>query len=305
MVKHNTPQGNESVQQMISLLEEGVYFLDRDRKITSWNPAAGRISGYSRDEVLGCRCSDDILEHVDASGRNLCKTACPALHAMQDGEVHEADVFLHHKQGHRVAVHVKALPRLDEDGNTIGAIEVFEPHTPERVLREQVAELEKLALLDSLTGLGNRRFLEDSAMGMLEAMRRYGWPLGALFIDLDNFKAINDRYGHELGDEVLRMVADNLLRNSRSFDTPGRWGGEEFVVLSEHVDRAGISAIAERYRTLVEASIIHRDGEDIRVTVSIGATLAKGDDTPESLVSRADKLMYTSKRKGRNRVTLG
>ena len=139
---------------------------------------------------------------------------------------------------------------------------------------------------------------------LLEELKRYGWPLGAVFIDIDHFKRVNDSHGHDAGDAVLKTVARTLLESSRGFDILGRWGGEEFLGLIQNVDEDRLGAVSERLRALVAASSVRHDDAEIRVTVSIGATLARNDDTPEELVKRADSLMYESKRTGRDRVTL-
>jgi diguanylate cyclase (GGDEF)-like protein len=136
-------------------------------------------------------------------------------------------------------------------------------------------------------------------------MARYGWSFGLIFLDIDRFKLVNDSFGHDTGDEALRMVARTLTHTSRSFDVVGRWGGEEFVAIVINVDRDGLRRIAERYRAMIENSDLTVDGMTVRITVSLGATQARSDDSLLSLVKRADRLMYQSKQRGRNCVTLG
>lgn len=149
----------------------------------------------------------------------------------------------------------------------------------------------------------NRAFLEKEIQGRLDERRRYGLPTGLLFVDIDRFKTVNDRFGHAAGDDLMRIVADTLSRASRSFDVVGRWGGEEFVGILRNVGPESLAQIAERYRMLIEHSYSTQNADPIRVTVSIGATLARTADTVSSLVERADRLMYASKSAGRNRVT--
>lgn len=135
-------------------------------------------------------------------------------------------------------------------------------------------------------------------------MRRYKWPCGVLFIDIDHFKDINDAHGHEVGDRALRMVAKTLLNTARSFDFVGRWGGEEFLVVLVNVgDEDRLVSIAERVRVLLGASSLTAGSSRVRLTVSMGAALAHEDDSLDSLITKADELMYHSKRTGRNRVT--
>ena len=161
-----------------------------------------------------------------------------------------------------------------------------------------------MALLDPLTGMGNRRFVEIGLNSRLNELQRYGWKFGLLFIDIDHFKKVNDLYGHETGDMVLKMVAGTLVHNARSFDLIGRWGGEEFVAIIANVTGEELLRIARKYRALVGESNVLAGKDRISVTISIGATLARPDDSPETLLNRADQLMYQSKLSGRNRVTM-
>ncbi len=162
-----------------------------------------------------------------------------------------------------------------------------------------------MTLLDPLTELGNRRYLEMQLSGRLKEMDRYGWPFGVLFADIDLFKNVNDTYGHGVGDRVLKMVGRTMQNSIRSYDIVGRWGGEEFLAVIVNVGEDHLCRIAQKLRSLVGKSRITEGKDSIRVTVSVGATLARPDDTAETLVKRADRLMYRSKASGRNRVTFG
>ena len=163
---------------------------------------------------------------------------------------------------------------------------------------------QKLALLDSLTNLGNRRYIEINLRSKLDEMRRYHLPFGILFMDIDRFKDINDTHGHVVGDEMLKMIARTLSGNLRPSDMLGRWGGEEFVAIIANLDEEGLYEIANRCRFLVEQSSLSADGKKLRATISIGATLCQPEDALDALMERADSLMYQSKLAGRNRVTI-
>ena len=121
---------------------------------------------------------------------------------------------------------------------------------------------------------------------------------------MDSFKPINDAFGHRVGDEVLKMVADVISHASRSFDIVGRWGGDEFLSIFADVDRELLVSIAERHRVLVEKSHVRIGDEIMHMTISGGATLARPDDTIETLIERADELLYKSKQSGRNTLTV-
>jgi len=291
-------------QVTVDHLYDGVYIVNRARLITHWNPAAARVTGYPASEVIGLSCRDGILEHVDDNGVTLCDTACPLARTLVDGQVREAQVYLHHKAGHRVPVCVRIAPVYDVEGQITAAVQVFSDDTKVMAALDQVRTLERLALLDPLTGLPNRRYLETSLVARLDELRRYGLPVGVLFADIDHFKRVNDAHGHDVGDQVLRMVGMTLAAASRSFDLVGRWGGEEFVGIIARVSPEELRAIAERKRALVDRAFRATESGHLHVTVSIGAALAALDDTPERLIKAADECMYESKLHGRNRVTV-
>jgi len=303
--KDYTEQENQELYKAIlDNIYDGVYFADRSRKITYWNKGAERISGFESSEVIGRSCSDNILMHVDSKGINLCKSACPLAKTIHDGKTRETEAFLHHKNGHRVPVVIRTTPLIDSQGRIVGAVEIFNDNSSQVALRQRFNELQEMALYDDLTGIANRRYIEMNLKTRFGEMRRYGRIFGVLFIDIDHFKKINDTYGHDIGDRVLKMVADTLVSNLRSFDILGRWGGEEFVSVVVNVNEKLLSSIAYRFRTLVEQSSFSLETVALRVTVSIGATLARPKDTVKTLMKRADRLMYRSKQAGRNRVCI-
>jgi diguanylate cyclase (GGDEF)-like protein/PAS domain S-box-containing protein len=291
-------------RELLDNLDEGIYFVDRDRKITYWNKGAQRISGYSAGEVTGKACKDSILVHIDDHGRSLCEEGCPLSETIETGRVCDALVYLQHKDGHRIPVSVRAAPIRDGQGTIIGAVESFRDQSQMDAVNLRLQELEKMALLDSLTGLSNRRHIEASMQIRLEELARYGWAFGILFIDIDDFKPINDTHGHEVGDSVLKLVSMTLLNSLRPFDILGRWGGEEFVAVVVNVNENQLLQIAERALTLVRHSSLFAPTGAIKVTVSVGATMARSGESVPELLERADVLMYQSKKSGKNRVTM-
>lgn len=291
-------------KKLLDNLYDGVYLVDLDRKISYWNKGAERITGYTAAEVLGKYCSDNLLVHVDLQGNPLCSEGCPAAATILDGNERTAEVFLQHKDGHRVPVNVRVAPLLNDRNEIVGGIEVFAVGIPTASAVERLAELEKMAFLDQLTGLANRRYAEISLNARLEELERYGWQFGVLFIDIDHFKKINDEFGHDVGDEVLKTVAKTLKNSVRPFDIVSRWGGEEYLAIIIHVKPEDLVAAANRCRFLVQQTNIPAAVPPIKVTVSLGATVSRLGDTVSTLLKRVDRLMYQSKEAGRNRVSV-
>ncbi len=172
----------------------------------------------------------------------------------------------------------------------------------QRKLMEQ--ELERMAMHDPLTGLYNRREMEHQLQDELKRARRYGRPLSVLWLDIDHFKAVNDRYGHPAGDEVLRQLSSLLLTHVRSVDYAARYGGEELLIVLPELDQQEAMEMAERLRKLVEITRIRvASGERVGVTVSVGvASFPLDGQDPAGLLSKADAAMYLAKQNGRNRV---
>ena len=280
----------------------GIYMTDRERKIIFWNKAAEVITGYTKDEVIGSFCSQNILMHIDELGKNLCKGACPLARALSDGTSQEQEVFLHHRDGHRVSVNVHVFPLKDQEGKITGAAEIFTNTNPITDMQSRIRKLEKVAMLDPLSNLPNRLHMESELKLRFNEFLRYGQSFGVLFLDIDHFKKFNDTWGHDAGDKVIKTVAATLRSASRPFDVFGRWGGEEFLGIILKVDPNNLAMIANRYRQLIEKSSIPLDKMTIGITVSIGATIVRPDDAPESLIKRADMLMYDCKKSGRNCV---
>ncbi len=285
-------------------VHDGVYFTDKDRRITYWNEGAQRITGYTADEIIGHHCRDNILVHVDTDGRSLCESRCPLAKAIESGLPGEGRVFLHHKEGHRILVSVRVIPLRDTEGRLIGGAEFFSETTDEEALQQRINDLERLALTDPLTRLPNRSHLQTTLMSRFNEQTRLDVRFGLVFMDIDHFKNFNDTYGHDLGDRVLRTVANTLKSALRPYDMVGRWGGEEFVGIIHGVDQKQLATIANRHRRLINRSGVPWEGKHLNVTASMGATMATADDTPDTLVQRADRLMYRSKAEGRNRVSV-
>lgn len=292
-------------EKLLDHLFDGVYFVDRGRTIQYWNRGAERLTGYSADEAVGKRCFDNFLCHTDAQKTLLCKAECPLVKTMEKGAVHEAEVWLRNKAGERVLVCVRVAPIADEAGQIIGALEVFAEVTARTRVQSRVRQLEKLAFIDQLTNLPNRRFMEVRLRQSLELLREFNRDAGVLMLDIDIFKRVNDSYGHDVGDETLRLVGHTLQRAVRAIDVVGRWGGEEFVIILSDVNPEKLHAIAERCRKFVGETVLSAGEQRFQVTVSIGATPMAATDTALSVVKRADELLYKSKAAGRNRTTVG
>jgi two-component system cell cycle response regulator len=173
------------------------------------------------------------------------------------------------------------------------------------LLRNNLDNSLELAVTDPLTGLHNRRYMFGQLQALAERAVKGGAPVAALLLDIDHFKKINDSFGHDVGDEVLREFAVRLASNVRAIDLPCRYGGEEFVAVMPDTALDDAERIAERIRRYISGSPfrLSRGSELLTVTISIGVAVLNGpDDSPEALLKRADEAVYDAKARGRNQV---
>jgi diguanylate cyclase (GGDEF)-like protein/PAS domain S-box-containing protein len=290
-------------RSLLDSLLEGVYFVDRERRISYWNRGAEHLTGYTASEAVGLCCLDEVLMHTDEQGRQLCNTPdCPALRVMEDDTPREELVYLRHRDGHRLPVHTRITPMHDAKGQVIGAVELFTDASKVIEERKRLEALQQAALIDTVTGVGNRRYGEMALQDRVSSLDRYGLPFGIVLADIDRFKAINDTHGHTAGDAALRMVAFTLRHSIRSSDVVARWGGDEFLVILTGCPEHELEKQAQKMRRLVEESGTQVSTGIMKVTVSMGALPVVRADLSEKLVERADALLYEAKKRGRNQV---
>jgi diguanylate cyclase (GGDEF)-like protein len=198
------------------------------------------------------------------------------------------------------------FPLKSESGEVVGLIgavvDISERKHAEEALRESEAEVRRLALTDPLTGLANRRRLDEALLIETHRAQRYAGRLSAVLADLDHFKRINDQHGHHVGDVVLREFAHIVRSHCRDTDLVARFGGEEFVILMPEIGAAEANACAERIRLTLAQTIIPPLAQP--VTASLGVVELMPGESGDSLIRRADQALYAGKMAGRNRVTL-
>jgi len=173
-------------------------------------------------------------------------------------------------------------------------------------LRAVNRRLAELSMTDPLTGLYNRRYLMERFEEEVERARRYVFPMACVMVDIDDFKQINDTYGHLQGDQILQQIAILMKNSNRVVDILARYGGEEFLLILPQTNLGGAEVVAERFRQLIADTHLIQSDPDRRITVSLGASelVYAGEDTKEELLRRADKALYEAKRLGKNRIFL-
>ncbi len=171
-----------------------------------------------------------------------------------------------------------------------------------KTLSKRSQTLEQAALTDGLTSMHNRRYFDDALREYIDEFRRIDRPVGLMLIDLDHFKQVNDTYGHDVGDEVLRAVAECLRSVTRYHDVAARLGGEEFAIVAPNMDAQMLAKFAERIRLSIANMPIQSRSARLNVTASLGLAVWDGKETGEEFYRRADRLLYQAKSMGRNRI---
>ncbi len=265
---------------MLDQMEEGIYIVDCDRRILYWNGGAERITGYYAHEVVGRLCQGDMLMHCDDSGRVLCGNECPIQEVMLNGAPHECTLYMRHRHGHRIPVHIRSRAICEAGGEPAGAVEVFEEAT-----EAALPDLSNLAAYDCLdeTGALKRPFGEMKARQAAEALNLFGIPFAWVRIALDDMDQLDHRYGNGMVEAALKMIAETLANNLKTLDWLTAWDRGEFRIEARGYSPAELEELRRTLQMLVRKSTLEWWGDPVRLTVSITSRIAERGDTVESL----------------------
>lgn len=291
----------ELLHVVTNAVQSAVVLVDDKDQLQFLNPAAETLFGYSQDELSGrplleTLIPDGFRELADAE---LCNYGRSAEGPLPDRPL---ELMVRRKDGTEIPIelYIGRVHRDDSWWLVGSAIDISE-----RKSREQ--QLLRLAETDPLTGVDNRRKFFMLAEQELKRCHRYDLPLFALMLDLDHFKTINDRFGHAVGDEILRQFADICIRNLRQSDLFGRMGGEEFAAIMTGIGRPEVLAIAERIRSAFTHVRVQDSGRTLDIDTSVSIGVARADpaaDSVKAILKQADQALYAAKDQGRNRVVL-
>jgi diguanylate cyclase (GGDEF)-like protein/PAS domain S-box-containing protein len=261
---------------------------DLEGNITDVSEAFSRICGYSKEELLGR--NHRIVKHPDTD---------PSVYAdlwetITQDKKWVGEIKNQKKNGDAYWVLANIDPIYSNDGKKIGYTSIRQEITDKK-------RVEKLSVTDKLTQLYNRVRLEEIFNVEIAKFHRYNTKFSMILIDIDHFKDVNDTHGHNVGDSLLQEIAKVLRSSVRIEDVVGRWGGEEFIVLSNNYTVEGVMQLAEKIRKNIESYDFKTVGKK---TASFGVAILNKEDTQESLIYRADKSLYHAKKTGRNKVCL-
>jgi diguanylate cyclase (GGDEF)-like protein/PAS domain S-box-containing protein len=298
LAKHALDQFHNSEQRLkdiASSMGEGFFVVDEHGKLLMINPEGERLLGWSFDELKKIDMHSEVHHHVaDASKECLVKKSY-----LYGESCHSEDDLFKRKNGEIFPVSLTAAPVHTEEGQR-GAVILFRDIT---IQKEMQKKLTDLALHDALTGLYNRGSFDEKLKEEINRSQRYDRNISLLLIDIDFFKKVNDTYGHQAGDEVLKSIAGMISDSVRNSDYVARYGGEEFVVILPETALEEAIELAERIRMIIEEKEFKVSEKDtIHLTISIGIGSGSEGITAEHLIKAADTAVYDAKEHGRNQV---
>jgi diguanylate cyclase (GGDEF)-like protein len=293
------------LHQIFDTVNIGLVVMDKELKVTQWNRWMFQHSGIASEQIVG----SSIFEHFPALDSPWFTRNCKAV--LTFGNFSFFSQKLHHylfpfKPVGSFAAKFEFMQQsctmgpLRGEDNAINSIFVIVQDVTELATYEQ--KMMELNIRDGLTGIYNRRHFESRLAAECERHQRYDRKLSLIMIDIDFFKAVNDSYGHQCGDQVLREVASGIASVIRTSDCLARYGGEEFCCLLPETALANAVMLAELFRRHVEDMAIEQDCNQLKVTISLGVAEYGEMDTAETLLKRADEALYEAKRTGRNRT---
>ncbi len=308
---------NKLFESVLNRIALPTFVLNNDHQIILWNYALEQLTGFKSNEMLGTNrqwvafysserptLADLILSKADADLHHYYKTG---RYSRLIEDAYEAEGFFPEIGTDGEWLSFTAASLKDEQGNITGAIEtlinISEAKRNQLALEESEERYKQLSITDMLTGLYNKRLFTEQLTNELERCKRYSMPTSICLIDLDNFKSMNDTYGHLFGDTILAEFGSIVKSNLRYSDTAYRYGGEEFAIILPNTEIKGAEILAERIRHHLSAHAFYSEGASrILVTASIGLTsLSPKDESINNAIKRADLALYRAKQNGKNR----
>ncbi|MCW8908806.1 MAG: EAL domain-containing protein [Sedimenticola sp.] len=287
----------ERAQVTLNSIGDAVLTTDLKGNVTYLNLAGETMTGWSQEEALG-RPLSEVFRIIDGTTRQPAEN--PARHALEEDRTVglAANCVLIRRDGIESAIEDSAAPIHNRDGQVTGAVIVFHDVSQSRTMTTKMTHL---AQHDFLTGLPNRALLTERLAQTIGLASRHNKQVALLFLDLDNFKHVNDALGHAVGDKLLQSVAERLVASVRSTDTVCRQGGDEFVILLAEIERPQDAGHIAEILLIAFSSPHNIDGHELHTTLSIGISIYPDDGREvESVMQNADTAMLHAKKNGRN-----
>lgn len=303
------------MMDMLQNIDVGLVVLNSENEVQLWNAFMENHSGILSNKIKG----KNLLETFSYIPQDWFQQKIDSVFQLQTRafSIWKQRPYLFKFKDYRpisdvadfMYQNISIFPLISTTGEVdsicIIVYDVTDIATNSLALETANQQLEHLSRTDRLTGLNNRGYWQECQERVFSRYQRYKHSASLIIFDIDHFKNVNDTYGHQAGDEVIRQCASALMNSARDIDICGRYGGEEFVALLEDTDGQGAEIFSERLRKMLETLIISYDEQEITFTVSLGISqLNESIASPQQWLECADKALYTSKETGRNRTTI-
>ncbi|MBN1763738.1 MAG: sensor domain-containing diguanylate cyclase, partial [Sedimentisphaerales bacterium] len=289
---------------LLDSIFDAVYVVDALGNIIYWNHCCARITGYEAPEMIGQRFTDSPFASMDQHENFLGNHQGGVALVLENGMSGTWKGFVRRKNGQRLPIEAHIAPMRSDEEQILGAVVVFRDISAFVALEDAHRQLLQMSRKDQLTSMFNRGAISDVLKAEFDRASRYEQPLSVVMVDIDFFKRINDRYGHDAGDKVLAKIGSILTHNMRKPDMVGRWGGEEFLIITPNSQASAAAKLAQRIRKYIAEIPVSLDVPE-PVTASFGiAQLLPDDTSPDQMLYRADMAMYQAKEHGRNQVVI-
>ncbi len=287
--------------KLLDHMHDAVLFIDAALRILQWNHGAERLTGIASSSICLRTWAPGLLNMQNEKGDQVADDDCPVVSTLRSGVQSLRRLTIRGRGGRAISVDSHAMPVTAPDGRVLGTVLLLHDASSEISLEERCQSLHEKATRDALTQVANRAEFDRVHELFVSTHRDQQMPCALIICDIDHFKQVNDRFGHQAGDEAIKALAAVLRNSCRSGDLVARYGGEEFVVLCAHCDNASAARRAEQIRkTIAQQAQPALGGRSI--TVSFGVTELQPGDTPETMLRRADRALLLAKEQGRNRV---
>jgi diguanylate cyclase (GGDEF)-like protein/PAS domain S-box-containing protein len=280
-------QDPEIYRNILDVLQIGVSVLDLHKRIVFWSDGAEHITGYARIEVIGHSCNDNILQHCNQAGCDMCSENCPISLALHDGQPVETLGLIQHKSGYRSQMHLWAIPLRDRRGSIIGIIQTFEGESTVHGPDPNDRAMQEHGWLDGVTGLPNQAMTNSHLREALGTFTELHIPFGIVCVEAQEFGKFRARYGQGAARSMAQVLARTLRNSIWPTDYVGMWHEHQFLAVLGGCSEESLHSVSQRIRRTLATASIKWWGEDLSAPVSIGRTGAQAGDTLESLLRRA------------------
>lgn len=292
--RYKTSKELEFQAKLLNSVTDSIFVHDLDGNFIYVNEAAYTTRGYTKEEMLQMRV-EELDYHDEKSGSEIYEENMINVKA-QLSKQQKAVVEVSHKVKDGKTIPIEITCKLIQDKGKGYIISIARDISELKIMNEN---LQKMAITDNLTGIYNRHKFEEIIKIEMERSYRFDSTLSLIMVDIDHFKRVNDTYGHDEGDNVIKNIVDIISENIRHLDIFVRWGGEEFIVLCPQTESNGAAVLAEKLRGTVESKKIDVVGN---ITCSFGVTSYIKDESKSAFIKRLDGALYRAKDEGRNRV---